>query len=240
MSSRTCQRSSYLPCARQAAIAVSLAVLIFAVSVGAQNINGRVLGIVTDPQGAAVAGAKVAVANTGTNVNWNTVTDGRGSFQVLDVPIGMYTITVESRGFARARIEPQELTINQALRVDVSLKLGAANETVEVQSRAAQVETVNPTIGGTVTGKAIQICTRSERRGRFDPKNRRLRVRRVEPAMAEIALKPETIAVLPHMTLDFIKPYLDRSLQHLKKVFPLMHVRTIASSTGRDSNQYGC
>ena len=52
--------------------------------------------------------------------------------KVLDVPIGMYTITVESRGFARARIEPQELTINQALRVDVSLKLGAANETVEV------------------------------------------------------------------------------------------------------------
>ena len=156
MSSRTCQRSSYSPWARQAAIAVSLAALIFAVSVGAQNTNGRVIGIVTDPQGAAVAGAKVAVANTGTNVNWNTVTDGRGSFQVLDVPIGMYTITVESRGFARARIEPQELTINQALRVDVSLKLGAANETVEVQSRAAQVETVNPTIGGTVTGKAIQ------------------------------------------------------------------------------------
>jgi outer membrane receptor protein involved in Fe transport len=135
---------------------VSLAVLIFAVSVGAQNTNGRVIGIVTDPQGAAVAGAKVTVANTGTNVNWNTVTDGKGSFQVLDVPIGMYTITVESRGFARARIEPQELTINQALRVDVSLKLGAANETVEVQSKAAQVETVNPTIGGTVTGKAIQ------------------------------------------------------------------------------------
>jgi outer membrane receptor protein involved in Fe transport len=156
MSSRTCQRSSYLPCARQAAIAVSLAVLIFAVSVGAQNTNGRVIGIVTDPQGAAVAGAKVTVANTATNVNWNTVSDGKGSFQVLDVPIGMYTITVESRGFARARIEPQELTINQALRVDVSLKLGAANETVEVQSKAAQVETVNPTIGGTVTGKAIQ------------------------------------------------------------------------------------
>jgi hypothetical protein len=84
MSSRTCQRSSYSPCAWQAAIAVSLAVLIFAVSVGAQNTNGRVIGIVTDPQGAAVAGAKVTVANTGTNVNWNTVTDGRGSFQVLD------------------------------------------------------------------------------------------------------------------------------------------------------------
>ena len=38
--------------------------------------------------------------------------------------------------------------------------------------------------------------------------------------MAEIALKPETIAVLPHMTFDFIKPYLDRSLQHVKKAFP--------------------
>jgi hypothetical protein len=97
-------------------------------------------------------------------------------------------------------------------------------------------------LGGASSLEA-EVSTKSAPRqnvGRIDPKNRRLRVRRVEPAMAEIALKPETIAVLPHMTLDFIKPYLDRSLQHVKKVFPLVHVRTITSSTGRDSNQYGC
>jgi hypothetical protein len=122
----------------------------------AQNTNGRVIGIVTDPQGAALAGARVTVTNTGTNVSWSTVTDDRGSYQVLDVPIGMYTVTIETKGFSKAKAEPQELTINQALRIDVRMKLGGVNEVVDVQSEASQVETVNPTIGGTVTGKPIQ------------------------------------------------------------------------------------
>jgi outer membrane receptor protein involved in Fe transport len=156
MALRSCKRLSCSPCTRRAATTLSLAVLIFGGSVWAQNTSGRVIGIVADPQGAAVAGAKVTVTNLGTNVNWNTMTDGKGSYQVLDVPIGMYTVTVENRGFAKATTEAQELTINQALRIDIRLKVGAANETVEVQSQAAQVETVNPTIGGTVTGKAIQ------------------------------------------------------------------------------------
>jgi Carboxypeptidase regulatory-like domain/TonB dependent receptor/TonB-dependent Receptor Plug Domain len=156
MALRSCKRFSCSPCTRRAAITLSLAVLIFGVSVWAQDTNGRVIGIVTDPQGAAVAAAQVTVTNAGTNVSWNTVTDGKGSYQVLDVPIGMYKVTVESRGFAKATTEAQELSINQALRIDIRLKVGAANETVEVQSEAAQVETVNPTIGGTVTGKAIQ------------------------------------------------------------------------------------
>ena len=156
MALRSCKRLSCSPCTRRAAITLSLAALICGVSVWAQNTNGRVIGIVADPQGAAVAGAKVTVTNVGTNVGWNTITDGNGSYQVLDVPIGMYQVTVESRGFAKASIEAQELTINQALRIDIRLKVGTANQTVEVQSQAAQVETVNPTIGGTVTGKAIQ------------------------------------------------------------------------------------
>jgi outer membrane receptor protein involved in Fe transport len=156
MALRTCNRLSWSLPTRRAALAVSLAVFTFGVSARAQDTNGRVIGVVTDPQGAAVAGAKVTVTKVGTNVNWNTVSDGKGSYQVLDVPIGMYKVTVESHGFARAATEAQELTINQALRVDVHLKVGTANETVEVQSQAAQVETVNPTIGGTVTGKAIQ------------------------------------------------------------------------------------
>ncbi len=158
MALRNCVRFSYSSCRRLAACAVPVAalLLVFAVSAWAQNTNGRVIGIVTDPGGATVGKAKVIVTNTGTNVSWNTQTDDRGSYQVLDVPIGMYKVTVESPGFARATTEPQELTVNQSLRIDVPLKVGAVNETVEVQSQAAQVETVNPTIGGTVTGKAIQ------------------------------------------------------------------------------------
>ncbi len=155
MAIRNCKHLPCSPCVRRAAIALSLAVLL-SVLASAQNTNGRVIGIVTDPQGAAVVGAKVTVTNLGTNVTWNTVTNEKGSYQVLDVPIGMYTVMIQSQGFAKAKTEPQELTINQALRIDVHMKLGGINEVVDVQSQAAQVETLNPTIGGTVTGKPIQ------------------------------------------------------------------------------------
>lgn len=122
----------------------------------AQNTNGRVIGTVTDTQGAAVVGARVVITNTGTNTRWNTVTDGAGSYQVLDLPIGMYSVAVEATGFNKVVNEAQELSINQSLRIDVHLKVGAITETVQVQSEAAQVETVNPTVGGTVSGAPIQ------------------------------------------------------------------------------------
>jgi outer membrane receptor protein involved in Fe transport len=133
-------------------------VLVFflAVSALAQNTNGRIIGTVTDTQGAAVVGARVAVHNIGTNAHWNTVTDSAGSYQVLDLPIGMYSVTVEVAGFNKAVAAAQELTIGQSLRIDLHLKVGAITETVQVQSEAAQVETVNPTVGGTVTGAPIQ------------------------------------------------------------------------------------
>jgi hypothetical protein len=65
MALRTCNRLSWSLPTRRAALAVSLAVLTFGVSARAQDTNGRVIGIVTDPQGAAVAGAKVTVTKVG-------------------------------------------------------------------------------------------------------------------------------------------------------------------------------
>jgi outer membrane receptor protein involved in Fe transport len=144
-----------LRCSLRALIPV-LFVVFLAVAVGAQNTNGRFIGTVTDPQGAALAGARVALTNSGTNAHWDAVTDSTGSYQVLDVPIGMYSVTVEVAGFHKAVTEGLELTIGQSLRVDVRLKVGAITETVQVESEAAQVETLNPTVGGTVTGAPIQ------------------------------------------------------------------------------------
>ena len=155
MALHTISRFIHSRSSRQALPVWCLAMLL-SVCASAQNTNGRVIGIVTDPQGAAVTGAKVMVTNVGTNVTWNAVTDDKGSYLVLDVPIGMYTVTIENKGFAKVKTEPQELTINQALRVDVHMRLGSVNEVVDVQSQSAQVETVNPTIGGTVTGRPIQ------------------------------------------------------------------------------------
>jgi hypothetical protein len=121
-----------------------------------QNAAGRVTGVVTEPGGAVVVGANVTVTNTATGVRSETTTGSDGWYQVLDLPIGNYSVTVEQTGFTTAITSPSELTINQTLRIDVSIKVGAVSQAIEVNARAAQVETVNPTIGGLVTGPPIQ------------------------------------------------------------------------------------
>jgi len=152
---RLCKHLSHSACARGVATVLFLAVILTAYAV-AQNTNGRVVGIVTDPQGAAVAGAHVTVINTGTNVQLTTTTDTAGSYQVIDLPVGTYSVTVEMAGFRKAMTDAQRLDINQSLRIDVHMKIGAATETVDVQSQAAQVETLNPTIGATVSGAPVE------------------------------------------------------------------------------------
>ena len=148
--------AAFISCVRRAVVRMFIVCLAACLPAVCQNTNGRILGIVTDPQGAALAGAEVTVANTGTQVQRKALTDNAGSYQVLDLPIGTYVVTIAMKGFTKAVTQPQELNINQSLRIDVALKLGAAMEVVEVKSEASQVETVNPTIGGTVTGKPIQ------------------------------------------------------------------------------------
>ena len=105
----------------------------------AQTSTGRIVGFVTDPQGAAVVGAKVTITNAGTNVQSNTAADSTGAYQVVDLPIGNYFVTVEMAGFSKTITAPQPLDINQSLRIDVHMKIGTTTEKVEVQSQVAQV-----------------------------------------------------------------------------------------------------
>ena len=122
----------------------------------AQTANGRIVGVVTDPQGAVVPDAKVTVTNTATNQSHDTVSAADGTYQVLDLPIGKYTVTAQHAGFTKVVTAASDLLINQSLRVDLQLTVGQTSETVVVQADAANVETINSTIGQSVTGRAVQ------------------------------------------------------------------------------------
>ncbi len=121
-----------------------------------QSERARIIGTVTDPQGAVVPGARVTVTNLGTSVASKTTTDPQGQYQAQELPIGAYKVKVEQEGFKTAETISYTLEINQVLKIDVRLVLGTKNEIVEVTGEAAQVETVNPTLGASVTGEAIQ------------------------------------------------------------------------------------
>jgi hypothetical protein len=122
----------------------------------AQDTTGKIVGIVSDPSGGVVAGATVTVTNTGTQVARRTSTDRQGYYQVLELPIGRYEIAAEAAGFSRMVVAAKNsLEINQTLRIDLALTVGAVKDVVTVEGGASAVETENSTIGATVSGTAI-------------------------------------------------------------------------------------
>src|SRR5689334_2810595 len=79
-------------------LCVLIFTLIFSGLSLAQIKSGTVVGTVTDPSGAVVPGANVAVTNQGTNVSTTTVSDKSGTFTVPYLQSGVYTVTVEKPG----------------------------------------------------------------------------------------------------------------------------------------------
>jgi hypothetical protein len=129
--------------------------LLFLSPTWAQDPTGRIVGTVTDPGGAAVPDAKVTITNLKTGIVSTAGTDKEGFYQVLALPIGTYRVTIDHAGFRKVVFDDQLLQINQTLRVDARLEIGATTEVVQVEAQASVVETSSPTIEQSVTGRAL-------------------------------------------------------------------------------------
>jgi hypothetical protein len=132
-----------------------LSLFLLAPAAWAQDATGKIAGNVTDASGALVTGATVVVTNLGTKTSKKTTTDNRGFYQIIQLPIGNYEVSAQAPGFSQAITRPGPLEINQTLRVDLSLEVGAASASITIQDQPRSVETQNSTVGGTVTGEAI-------------------------------------------------------------------------------------
>ncbi len=133
--------------------------LLFVISVAplcsAQNATGRIIGTLSDQQGAVIAGVEVKAMNTATQISRTSVTDNDGYYQILALPIGSYTVSAVHSGFRDVTTAEQKLSINQALRIDIKMEVGATTQRIEVAAQAAEVETVNATLGQSVTGRTL-------------------------------------------------------------------------------------
>ena len=134
------------------AILITIAVVMVALcsSLYGQSERARIIGTVTDPQGAVVPGATVTVTNVATGVATRTNTDSQGAYQALELSIGEYKVKVARSGFKTTETVAYKIEINQVLRVDVRLPIGATSEIVEVTGTATTIDTVNATMGSTV------------------------------------------------------------------------------------------
>ena len=103
----------------------------------AQFTAGTILGTVADPSGAAVPGAKVIATNLDTGVARGVETNQAGDYLMSNMPLGRYQIKAEAAGFKTAVVGPVTLVVDQKLRADFKLELGALAQVVEVRGVGA-------------------------------------------------------------------------------------------------------
>jgi hypothetical protein len=113
--------------------ALSLVMLsILSLPILTQAQTASITGTVTEPSGAVVPGATIAVRNTATNATRTLESNGVGSYRVENLVPGVYEISAEKSGFKKVKFEAVTLTVAQILTVDLALELGDVVETLEV------------------------------------------------------------------------------------------------------------
>lgn len=123
----------------------------------AQEITGNISGTVKDQNGAVVPNATVTVTNTDKNAVIRTVKTGAGGdFSAPLLPIGHYAFTVDAPGFQKFAQKDIVLNVNDRLTFFPVLAVGTAQQTVEVNATANQVELQSAQASGLITGTQVR------------------------------------------------------------------------------------
>jgi len=122
----------------------------------AQSDRATLTGTVSDTSGAVVPGATVTATNIQTKVGNTAITNDSGFYKILNLPVGEYSISYQKTGFELLVRRGIVLSVSQVAEVDVTLKLGAVAQTVEVTAAAPVLESQTNDLGGTVTLTAFR------------------------------------------------------------------------------------
>jgi hypothetical protein len=140
-----------MPSAAALTIWLSLSI----VPLSGQQESASITGQVTDSSGAAVAGAQVTIRNEASGASFVSVTDGEGFYRAPQLRPAVYTISVAAPGFSTAVREGIVARVNDRLRVDMPLQVGAVTESVMVTGAAPLLQTEDATIGQVIDNQKI-------------------------------------------------------------------------------------
>jgi hypothetical protein len=129
--------------------------LIAAMPAAAQVDRGNIVGAVTDPSGARISNAQVTITNLETSQSAHLTTDDEGNYNAKLLKIGTYSISATKQGFGTTVQAGVDVAVNQSVRVDLVLKLGAASEKVEVTGAAPLLQTESSSLGTVETERRI-------------------------------------------------------------------------------------
>ena len=129
--------------------------LLFPTLLAAQGATGRIIGRVSDPSGAVLAGVKVTITNQATGVSRDTQTNEYGDYSFVSVVPGTYQASFELTGFKKNLQKDLILDVNQVLTLNSILQIGAAQEVVDVTSEAPQVDTSSTQLGAVINDRSV-------------------------------------------------------------------------------------
>jgi len=125
----------------------------------AQVVGGTIQGTASDASGAVLTGVKVSILNLQTNTSNTVLTNSSGFYALPNLLPGTYELSASAAGFSTTVLKNIEVTVGDQVAVNLTLKVGAISETVEVAALSPQVD---------LASSAIRARTPPERPG-LDP-----------------------------------------------------------------------
>ncbi len=129
--------------------------LICLAAFSAQAQTGQVTGTITDPSGAIVIGAVITATNVDTSVANSSPSNSSGIYTISSLLPGRYRVIVKSPGFKQMQRDSIALAIDQIARIDFSLPVGSASETVSVNATAAVLDPETSTLATVVENREV-------------------------------------------------------------------------------------
>ncbi len=156
MSSRPLRRSA------SCCILITIVLLLSLPTFG-QSTGGRLIGRVADSTGAVIGAVNVTLVNEATGVSRESKTNESGDYTFVEVAPGNYRVEYVLQGFKKDVRHDVTVLVNQVLTLNVTMQPGGAQETVEVTTEAALVETTSTQLGTVVNDRAIVQLPLNER-----------------------------------------------------------------------------
>ncbi len=118
----------------------------------AQYDNGSVVGTIHDSTGSAVPNATITITNNATGVSSVVRTSASGDYEAPSLRVGVYMVSASAAGYATAEARNITVSVGARERIDLVLKVGSTQTTVEVSDVALQLQTESSERDQTITG----------------------------------------------------------------------------------------
>src|SRR6266403_2895580 len=129
--------------------------LLLAAPMRAQVAGATISGTITDPQGGALAGARVSARAAATAVTTDTTCNAEGAYNLLNLIPGDYVVSASASGFSTSEAKVT-LTVGVKQALNLTLNVGQITQVVEVTGAAPQVELQSSTVTGNIQGTEVR------------------------------------------------------------------------------------